>query len=153
MSRFIAPKTSIGTPSEHQARGCVFFVFVLLLFIHYFIFISRFVTCNFCGKTFSNWQNYTEHLRIHTGERVHCDYCDKHYSQLSGLYSHLRTRHSEQKVKISDKVKRGTRTVGTQTDISHNRYNEHHYNDILPLAQATETGALPDLPPVAWSLD
>lgn len=56
-----------------------------------------------CNQTFITEQNYFEHTRLHTGNRVKCDYCPKDYARTSGLYAHIEKYHSDVVVKRPSK--------------------------------------------------
>jgi len=55
------------------------------------------VECPTCGKTYSNWRNYTKHRKIHDENNPHkCEHCDKAFVSKAALNVHRR-RHTKEK--------------------------------------------------------
>lgn len=113
--------STLGTKSEFEKRGSVsVLIHLSYCSVDWYLLCYSFYTCVVCKKTFVTTQKYTEHCRIHTGQRVECDYCQKTYSQESALYAHLRSKHPDVKHKVLHKAVRKTSTISTQTNIGHN---------------------------------
>ncbi|CAH1775453.1 unnamed protein product [Owenia fusiformis] len=52
--------------------------------------------CTYCGKRFTNRANFTNHIRVHSGERPYsCNICHKTFAQSATLKTHARTHTGE----------------------------------------------------------
>ncbi|CAH1775452.1 unnamed protein product [Owenia fusiformis] len=52
--------------------------------------------CTYCGKRFTNRANFTNHIRVHSGERPYsCNICQKTFAQSATLKTHARTHTGE----------------------------------------------------------
>jgi len=64
------------------------------------------LTCDECGKTFSQRKHLMRHKLIHTGQKLPCPYCSSQFSRKDKLNKHVRDHHpdtdvSEQKPEVA----------------------------------------------------
>ncbi|XP_030620809.1 zinc finger protein 131 [Chanos chanos] len=66
--------------------------------------------CQVCNMVFNSWDQFKDHLVIHTGEKPnHCTICDQWFTQPRDLRSHLQDHHG-----LQDKVVVSTTTTTTE---------------------------------------
>ncbi|XP_076859413.1 zinc finger protein 131 [Brachyhypopomus gauderio] len=60
--------------------------------------------CQVCNEVFNSWEQFKDHLVIHTGEKPnHCTFCDQWFTQPRDLSAHLREQHGfQEEVVIAD---------------------------------------------------
>ncbi|XP_036383168.1 zinc finger protein 131 isoform X1 [Megalops cyprinoides] len=62
--------------------------------------------CQVCSSVFNSWDQFKDHLVIHTGEKPnHCTLCDLWFTQPRDLRTHLRDLHGvQEKVVVTEEV-------------------------------------------------
>ncbi|KAF7694798.1 zinc finger protein 131 [Silurus meridionalis] len=53
--------------------------------------------CQVCGEVFNSWDQFKDHLAIHTGDKPnHCTMCDQWFTHAQDLTAHLQQQHAVQ---------------------------------------------------------
>jgi len=60
------------------------------------------LTCDECGKTFSQRKHLMRHKLIHTGQKLPCPYCSSQFSRKDKLNKHVRDHHPDTDVSGSE---------------------------------------------------